>query len=260
MAACSFHEEIIKGLYLSQITLYTRHGLQGLQHIHRHNMIHRDIKPANMLMSEDANGRFLQIADLGLAKASEGVIRRTMAMRGSTQGATPIYLCPEGPKAQTPARDLYAFGVSMVQALLHGEQPDDDHAGRQVQAQRALDSLPPNLWLKVVLRRCVDTDDEQRKSVDDFFCACPGAVLEEAPASQVVRLRQKVGLPEHALLRPAPNPFGKLALALAHAQMLRALDTYAPSQICVCAEDVTTSGAKAFFVTTAADIAIRGRL
>jgi predicted ATPase len=85
--------------------------LQGLNYLHRHDVIHNDLKPSNILVSE---GR-AKILDFGLAlrHAPDSQMRGTLG-----------YMSPEmlrGEEVST-ASDLYAFGVIMYEMFV-GRRP-----------------------------------------------------------------------------------------------------------------------------------------
>jgi serine/threonine protein kinase len=60
----------VKFYVLSQIFIEI---LEGVNYLHKQNppIIHRDLKPANILISYGIDGRFVKIADLGLATPHE---------------------------------------------------------------------------------------------------------------------------------------------------------------------------------------------
>ncbi|MGZ3633984.1 MAG: serine/threonine-protein kinase [Parachlamydiaceae bacterium] len=84
---------------------------KGLNYLHLLNWLHRDIKPANIFVNE--NGKAV-LGDFGFVKQLDD---HTGKVLGS-----PIYTAPEvikegvrKPGAQTPASDLWAFGISLYQ-------------------------------------------------------------------------------------------------------------------------------------------------
>ncbi len=45
--------------------------LEGVDYLHKQKVIHRDLKPNNVLITDGMNGRFVKIADFGLATIHE---------------------------------------------------------------------------------------------------------------------------------------------------------------------------------------------
>jgi serine/threonine protein kinase len=97
--------------------------LDGLQAVHRKQIIHYDIKPANILQFEemvDGEPRIiLRISDFGIAKVnsafSPGVVEPT--------GATPIYMSPEQlDHKHKEAGDVYSMGATLYY-MLTGKEP-----------------------------------------------------------------------------------------------------------------------------------------
>jgi serine/threonine protein kinase len=84
--------------------------LESIEFLHKQNppIIHRDLKPANILITYGTNGRFIKIADFGLA------ITHEFDEQTHTQGLGTIkYTAPEvmsGKKYCTKS-DIYSLGV-----------------------------------------------------------------------------------------------------------------------------------------------------
>jgi hypothetical protein len=91
--------------------------LAGLEVLHS-QIIHRDLKPENILRTD----RVLKIADFGLTRFVDAATR-TLTFKG---GGTPLYMAPEVWLIQraTPATDLYALGVIVLEAVT-GRRPFD---------------------------------------------------------------------------------------------------------------------------------------
>ncbi|MCC6905741.1 MAG: SUMF1/EgtB/PvdO family nonheme iron enzyme [Anaerolineae bacterium] len=84
----------------------------ALDYAHASGIIHRDIKPSNIMLDRAGNA-FL--SDFGIARLLEG----TSALTGSGIVGTPAYMAPEQtePGVPTPAMDIYAFGVTIFEAI-----------------------------------------------------------------------------------------------------------------------------------------------
>jgi serine/threonine protein kinase len=85
--------------------------LESVNYLHKLNppIIHRDLKPANILITNGLNGRFVKIADFGLAKY------HTFSDETHTQGVGTVkYIAPEvlkGRNYNTKA-DIFSLGVA----------------------------------------------------------------------------------------------------------------------------------------------------
>jgi serine/threonine protein kinase/formylglycine-generating enzyme required for sulfatase activity len=83
------------------------------------DLVHRDIKPDNIILSEDAGGLHVKIADFGLAK---DLSSETMTATGTVLGSV-AYLAPEQIAGKVdPRADLYALGITWFE-MLTGELP-----------------------------------------------------------------------------------------------------------------------------------------
>ncbi len=81
--------------------------LESIDFLHKQNIIHRDLKPQNILVSNGANGRYIKIADFGVATPHSGEQSHTQ-LRGTLK-----YMAPEvlnSRKYDTKA-DIYSIGV-----------------------------------------------------------------------------------------------------------------------------------------------------
>lgn len=113
----------------------------GLAHIHARGIVHRDVKPANLLLPTRAHddGPTVKLADFGIAQqvGSERLTRTGMTI------GTAAYLAPEQVtgKPVTPAADVYALGLVLLEAL--GRAPD--WSGSPVEIAVARLSTPPTV-------------------------------------------------------------------------------------------------------------------
>ncbi len=68
----TFYEKVIlvsKGYFIS--SELSVDILQSVDYLHKQKVIHRDLKPSNILITYEMNGRFVRIADFGLAVIHE---------------------------------------------------------------------------------------------------------------------------------------------------------------------------------------------
>jgi len=85
--------------------------LQGIEHVHQHNIVHRDIKPDNFLWGADENETIL-LGDFGLAKQMPTSKKSNDTMKG-VAGTAP-YMSPEMLDSQgyDLRTDIWSFGVT----------------------------------------------------------------------------------------------------------------------------------------------------
>ncbi|UJR83529.1 Hypothetical protein I5071_55970 [Sandaracinus amylolyticus] len=133
----------------------------GLAWIHSQNCVHRDIKPANILETR----RGWVLGDMGIVKWGDmnpsftgaGTITKTAVQLGSW-----YYMAPEqyeSPHDATPASDVYAFGVTLIEMMV-GQPPTPSvvAAGR----------VPPpsgHAAIDAMIRRMTAFDPGERPSV-----------------------------------------------------------------------------------------------
>ncbi len=84
--------------------------LEGVDYLHKQNppIIHRDLKPNNILITDGMNGRFVKIADFGLA-----TIHESSGQSHTKYSGTRKYTAPEvmNSKYYDTKADIYSLGV-----------------------------------------------------------------------------------------------------------------------------------------------------
>lgn len=109
------------GLEENEARGFTKSILKGINCIHEAGYVHCDLKPENVLLVPQGNSSaspfVAKIADLGLAKAAEGLARRSH-VRG-----TIMYLSPEAVTlgVQDQPSDIWALGCTVL-CMLTGEK------------------------------------------------------------------------------------------------------------------------------------------
>jgi mitogen-activated protein kinase kinase kinase 1 len=95
----------------SQVSVYTRQILSGLNYLHCRNVVHRDIKCANILV--DASGS-VKLADFGLAKATK--LNDIKSSKG-----TAFWMAPEVVNRKNQgyglAADIWSLGCTVLEML-----------------------------------------------------------------------------------------------------------------------------------------------
>lgn len=126
----------------------------GIQHMHRHQVIHRDLKPENIIITNDSGKLLPVVVDVGLAK-------RLQSARTVVHGGTPKYMPPE--YIQSANRALYAPSYDIFQLALiafegmHGDElwnEDDGPWGQWdiEKAQRTLKEINPSPFSAALAR------------------------------------------------------------------------------------------------------------
>ncbi|WP_062349319.1 protein kinase domain-containing protein [Herbidospora yilanensis] len=100
-----------------EVATLARQVLGGLMAVHRVGVLHRDIKPANIVVTRDEH---VCLVDFGIARiVGETGVTATGLLLGTVE-----YMAPErvNDRAQSPAADLWSFGVTFIHAL-EGHSP-----------------------------------------------------------------------------------------------------------------------------------------
>lgn len=114
--------------------------LDGVEYLHRRDIIHNDLKPANILVTRTGTAR---IIDFGLSASTDSIYRGCL---GGTDG----YSAPEilhGQAAAEPVSDIYAIG-RLIDCLFNGRRyrrvvrrctaPDPAERPRDIRSLRRL--------------------------------------------------------------------------------------------------------------------------
>jgi serine/threonine protein kinase len=88
--------------------------LESVDYLHKQKVIHRDSKPNNILITDGTNGRFVKIADFGLATFHEFDGQSHTKYKGTVRYAAPEVMSSR--KYDTKA-DIYSLGVILQELL-----------------------------------------------------------------------------------------------------------------------------------------------
>jgi eukaryotic-like serine/threonine-protein kinase len=161
----------------------------ALAYVHGAGVVHRDVKPANILLGGDGRA---WLGDFGIARLMADTARHTST--GLVVG-TASYLAPEQLRGDqvTPAADVYALGLVMLEALTGAPA----YPGTGLEAAMARLSRPPEIptrlpddWLRL-LRAMTETDAPARPSAADVAATLrrmPLTMAESTPANDGQRV------------------------------------------------------------------------
>ncbi|KAL3814460.1 hypothetical protein ACJIZ3_015728 [Penstemon smallii] len=163
----------------SQVSLYTRQILSGLNYLHCRNVVHRDIKCANILV--DVSGS-VKLADFGLAKATK--LNDIKSCKG-----TPFWMAPEVVNQRNHgygrAADIWSLGCTVLE-MLTGRIPYSHLEGMQALFRIGRGELPP---LPNTLSR----------DAQDFILNCLRVNPDDRPSA--------AKLLEHPFVKKTPSNF-----------------------------------------------------
>ena len=171
---------------------------EGIEALHRRDLLHRDIKPSNVLVT--SQGR-VALLDFGLVKdLGDQSTQQTIA-------GTPDFMAPEQftHAPITEAADWYAFGVMMYQAIT-GHLPFRGTLPEIIAKKSAVSpELPAKIQasipdlLAALCHRLLSTDPHQRPKAEEIYrVLAPFAEREAAvPEKKHVPSRSIVGRSKH---------------------------------------------------------------
>ncbi|XP_007424063.1 membrane-associated tyrosine- and threonine-specific cdc2-inhibitory kinase [Python bivittatus] len=117
--------------------------LQGLRHLHDHNLLHMDVKPANIFLSST---NVCKLGDFGL------MLELDSGDLNDAQEGDPRYMAPELLRGEyTKAADVFSLGITILEIACNMELPNGGEGWQQLRQGY----LPPEFTagLSVELRK-----------------------------------------------------------------------------------------------------------
>ncbi|WP_374263330.1 protein phosphatase 2C domain-containing protein [Zoogloea sp.] len=169
---------------LTSVRVLVEQIAQGLQALHRREMLHQDLRPENVMIDRHGTVKLIDLAAAhvaGLAEDARGPT--TDAVPGTLQYVAPEYLLGH---AGSPRADLFALAAITYQ-LLCGQlpygldaarvrSPADLRRLRYVPLRHRRPDLPP--WVDAVLAKALHVNPDKRQAVVSEFVhdlKAPGA-------------------------------------------------------------------------------------
>jgi serine/threonine protein kinase len=145
-----------------EILKFLKCTAEGLNCLHKHNIVHQDIKPDNVLIDDENN---YVLTDFGITGQADKEIK----------GGTPAYMAPDFFNGQrriaTPETDIWALGVSIFE-LITGDVPFGEDGGKAQSKGVKVPVLPKvfkNKTIRRIVYRCLDFNPKNRPSAEDIL-------------------------------------------------------------------------------------------
>ncbi|KAH0626584.1 hypothetical protein JD844_001651 [Phrynosoma platyrhinos] len=139
--------------------------LQGLHHLHDHNLLHMDVKPANIFLS---SSNVCKLGDFGL------MLELDCGDLSDAQEGDPRYMAPELLHGEyTKAADIFSLGITILEIACNMELPNGGEGWQQLRQGY----LPPEFTadlsaeLRTLLAAMLEPSPHLRPSVETLLAS-----------------------------------------------------------------------------------------
>ncbi|CAK58413.1 unnamed protein product (macronuclear) [Paramecium tetraurelia] len=121
----------------TNVRIYARQILEGIQYLHENKVIHRDIKAANILVDSDGT---IKLSDFGTSKVLES--EENLIIQNKSLKGTPYWMAPEvcQLKAASFESDIWSFGGVVIE-MIGGLPPYADKYGADIDAYELMKKI-----------------------------------------------------------------------------------------------------------------------
>eukprot|EP00899_Mesostigma_viride_P007942 jgi/Mesvir1/17149/Mv07575-RA.1 len=198
------------------VRVYTKHILQGLCFLHRHNIVHRDIKGCNVLVGSDG---CVKLADFGASRKIAEIMASSGGNAMSMHG-TPFWMAPEviQQTGHGLEADIWSLGCTVIE-MVAGSPPWAELppfvAMFRIGMSEEMPEIPAELSEegKDFLNCCLQRDPSKRSTAEQLLrhpFICTQMPLDERPARRAAASNQVPdGGNEPPVLDPKPLDHGK---------------------------------------------------
>lgn len=168
---------------------------QGLDYLHKNNIIHRDVKAANLLMDEND---VVKVADFGVARVHES----TSAGVLTAETGTYRWMAPEviAHKEYGHKCDVYSYGILLWELVTNGAVPYAGYTPLQAAVGVVQKGLRPEIpancprAIAELMRRCWAQDAVDRPEFSEVITMLNRAAEDIANETAMASKEKKPGL------------------------------------------------------------------
>ena len=158
----------------NSVRKYAKQILEGLEYLHRHNIVHCDLKCANVLV--DKNGT-IKLSDFGCSHILEQSLTMEQGRITGTWMAPEVILADNSSSQISNAADVWSFGCTLIEMLRAGSPYEEEKEQRGFNGvmKMALSKVSPSPpkgispQLESLIRSCLQWERKDRPSAKELL-------------------------------------------------------------------------------------------